>query len=368
MAHDDVMSEIGEVRLALDLPKLQAFAATHLPQLRGAELRAKQFSTGTSNPTYLVWSASDERERFVLRRKPGGKLLPGAHQIDREYQVMKALGAYSVPVPRMIAYCDDAGVIGAPFYLMECVAGRVLTDNGASLAPAERHELWDSINLGMVAMHSVDFRAAGLTDYGKVGNYAERQVRTWGKQYDAADRIVAPELKRPELTQSMHKLRDYLLVGMAVLQPEPTCVVHGDLGLHNMLIHPTAPRVAAFLDWEISTLGHPLIDLDYVSSVLPGGWRSDTSFPGDGAPTQGEFMDAYCKRRGWPAVPQAAADFAALVNMFRSCAIVHGVLARGLSGNAASGTTRNEIMQEMYIGVLRKAMKVLARVERSSKL
>ena len=223
---------------------------------------------------------------------------------------------------------------------MECVAGRVLTDMGASLTPEERGELWDSINRAVVAMHVVDFRAAGLSGFGKVGNYAERQVRTWARNYDAADKIVAPALQQPQLTQDMHRLRDYLFAGMSVLEPEPTCVVHGDLGLHNMLIHPTAPRIVAFLDWEISTLGHPLVDLDYLASQLPGGWRSDPSVPAEGAPTAREFMDAYCRSRGLPPVPQGTAEFAGLVNMFRGCAIMHGVLARGLSGTASSGTSR----------------------------
>lgn len=356
------MADMGEVRLPLDLGRLGQYLKEKVPVLDKSDLLAKQFGTGTSNPTYLLWSSSDERQRFVLRRKPGGKLVPGAHQIDREYRVMAALHPHGVPVPKTFSLCEDPAVIGAPFYLMECVAGRVLTDNGASLSPGERTALWSSIGSAVAKLHGVDFRAAGLADYGKTGNFAERQVKTWARNFESVDGIVQKEVGDPQISADMRELQQYLLAGMAVLAPEPTCVVHGDIGLHNMMIHPTKPEVVAFLDWEISTLGHPLVDLDYASSTLPGGWREESIPVGaaaEGLPSAREFVEGYCQRRGLAPVPREVMEFCSLVNMFRFAAIVHGVFARGLSGNASSGSGRNKEMRAVYIGTLRRAVALM---------
>ena len=244
-------------------------------------------------------------------------------------------------------YCADEAVVGAEFYLMECVPGRVISDGGASLAPAERASLWDSINSAISSLHSADHLAIGLGDYGKTtGSYATRQIRTWSRNFEAADGVVQSVEQRPQLTEDMRALGQQLLGGgdsdgigsggrrgLSLLDPEPTCVIHGDIGLHNMLIHPTEPRVSALIDWEISTLGHPLVDLDYAASALPGGWRNEHVSTGakvealDGLPTCWQFMTAYHRRRGLPMVTEAAADVAALVNMYRTSAIVHGVYA-----------------------------------------
>ena len=238
-------------------------------------------------------------------------------------------------------YCADEAVVGAEFYLMECVPGRVISDGGASLAPAERASLWDSINSAISSLHSADHRAIGLGDYGKTtGSYAARQIRTWSRNFEAADGVVQSVEQRPQLTADMRALGQLLgggdsdgigsggRRGLSLLDPEPTCVIHGDIGLHNMLIHPTEPRVSALIDWEISTLGHPLIDLDYAASALPGGWRNEHVSTGakvealDGLPTCWQFMTAYHRRRRLPMVTEAAADVAALVNMYRTSAIV----------------------------------------------
>jgi len=361
MPNEDVMASMSDVRLALDLTKLQQYLQAKVPELHCSDLRVKQFSTGTSNPTYLLWSEADDQKRFVLRRKPQGKLVHGAHQIDREYMVMDALHPHSVPVPKMYSFCNDGDVIGAPFYIMECVAGRVIPDHALSMMPGERSKLWDSINAAVVSLHSVDYKAAGLSGYGKVGNFAERQVKTWSKNFDQADGIVQKALQQPQLTKDMHEFRDYLLANMAILQPEPTCVVHGDIGLHNMLIHPSEPRVATLLDWEISTLGHPHVDLDYVASRLDGGWFNFAMGHArghlEGSPTYHEFMEMYYKRRGLPMVSDEVVEFGGLVSMFRLGAITHGVLARGLSGTASSGSSRNDEMKFTWTSLLHNALK-----------
>lgn len=366
------MSALSDVRLSLDLESLQRYLKAQVPELSCSDLVAKQFGTGTSNPTYLLWSASDETKRFVLRRKPTGELLPGAHQIDREFKVMKGVHPGGVPVPKMFNFCEDKSVVGAEFFLMECKAGRLCLDGGASFATgAERAQLWSSIASATASLHNVDYKTAGLADYGKTGNFVERQVKTWARNFEAADKVVQKALQRPQLTADMHRLRDYLLAGMAILQPEPTCVVHGDLNVHNMLIHPTEPRVATILDWEISTLGHPLIDADYVSAGLPGGWMPSGGAiialpPGvEGVPTQQQFLADYFKKRGLPMAPDAALRFAALVNCFRFCAIVHGVVGRVLSGNAASGTERNQTMTDAYVRTLQNAMALLSQAQGS---
>lgn len=371
MSHSDVQSEFSAVRLPLNLDSLKKFLAAEAPDIACTDLVAKEFGTGTSNPTYLLWSAANESKRFVLRRKPPGVLLRGAHQIDREYMVMKALHAHGVPVPKMFAYCKDTDVIGQEFFVMECIAGRVLQDAGSTTfsSASDRAQLWKSIAKAAALMHSVDYKAVGLESFGKAGDYAARQVKTWGRNFDAADPVVQKALQRPELTTSMHKLRDHLLAGMSVLEPEPTCVVHGDFNVHNMLMHPTEPRVAAILDWEISTVGHPLIDVDYACSGLKGGWMpsgATLAIPvpdAEGLPTRQEFIAEYFQQRGLPMPSNDMLEFASLVNCFRFAAIIHGVLARGLSGNAASGTSKNELMGSSYVKVVAEAMARLQKVK-----
>jgi aminoglycoside phosphotransferase (APT) family kinase protein len=265
----------------------------------------------------------------VLRRKPPGKLLPSAHAVDREYRVMAALAGTDVPVPRMLALCEDDAVIGTAFYVMEYVEGRVLWDPALpGMTPGERAAHYDELNRVLAALHRVDYAAVGLADFGRFGHYIERQVARWSKQYEAAttERIAAMDRLIAWLPQHLP-------------DADETSIVHGDFRLDNVIFHPTEPRVLAVLDWELSTLGHPLSDFAY--QVMA--WRlTPQQFRGLGGldlaalgiPSEQDYVAAYCRRTGRAAIPHW--EFYLIFNMFRIAAILHGVLARALQGNAAS--------------------------------
>ena len=254
------------------------------------DLVVEQYQGGQSNPTYRV--TAGER-RYVLRRKPPGKLLPSAHAIDREYRVMSALAATDVPVAKMHALCEDDAVIGTAFYVMEYVEGRILWDPTLpGMNPSQRAAHYDELNRVIAALHLVDYTAIGLGDFGRTGNYIERQVARWSKQYQAAgaDRIDA-----------MDRLIEWL--PSHIPDGDETSIVHGDYRLDNVIFHPTEPRILAVLDWELSTLGHPLSDFAY--QVMA--WRlSPQEFRGLkganleslGIPSEAEYVAAYCKRTG----------------------------------------------------------------------
>jgi aminoglycoside phosphotransferase (APT) family kinase protein len=267
--------------------------------------------------------------RYILRRKPPGNLLPSAHAVDREYRVMSALAATDVPVARMLALCEDASVIGTAFYLMEYVEGRVLWDPRLpGMEPTARAAHHDEMNRVLAVLHSVDYASVGLADYGRVGNYIERQVSRWSKQYESAN---------VERIPAMDRLIEWL--PSRIPPDDETTIVHGDFRLDNAIFHPTEPRVLAVLDWELSTLGHPLSDLAYNAMV----WRlSPEEFRGLkgedlvslGIPTEDEYVAAYCRRTARDGIPHW--EFYLIFSMFRVAAILHGVLVRALQGNAAS--------------------------------
>lgn len=293
----------------------------------GDDLEVLQFEGGQSNPTFLLKSAGRE---YVLRKQPPGDLLPSAHQVDREYRVMDALGATDVPVPRMIALCEDPAVLGTKFYVMEKVDGRVLTD---LQLPDESKEERRAIYLDLVSvlakLHAVDPAAVGLDSFGRPGNYYARQISRWSRQYEAS---------KTEDIEAMDRLLAWL--PDRIPESDESGVVHGDYRLGNVILHPTEPRIVAVLDWELSTLGHPLADLgylcmDYHSPGYEGqGLGSLPSLTEHGIPTEAEMLERYCAETGrdgienWP--------FYLAYNLFRSAAIIQGVYKRGLDGNASS--------------------------------
>lgn len=304
---------------------LAAYMRAHVPGFGGA-VEVAQYQGGQSNPTYRITAGN---QRYVLRRKPPGKLLASAHAVDREYRVMAALANTDVPVARMLALCEDESVIGTAFYLMEYVEGRVLWDPTLpGMTREQRAAIYDELNRVIAALHQVDYRAVGLADYGRVGGYVERQVARWSKQYQSAGIEGIP---------AMDRLIEWL---PAHAPPgDETSIVHGDYRMDNVIFHPTEPRVLAVLDWELSTLGHPLSDFAY--QVMA--WRlSPQQFRGIGGcdlaalgiPSEQAYVDAYCRRTGRHGIPDF--EFYLIFNMFRIAAILHGVLARARHGNAAS--------------------------------
>jgi len=311
-----------------DVAALERFMCGHVEGFRGP-LRVEQFKGGQSNPTYRL-TAGDGRS-FVMRRKPPGKLLPSAHAVDREYRVVTALATTGFPVARTHALCADETVIGAMFYVMDCVAGRVLWDPQLpGMAPAERAAIFDEMNRVIALLHRVDYAALGLADYGKPGNYFQRQIDRWSRQYKASE---------TQAIEAMDRLIEWL--PRNVPAGEATTIVHGDYRLDNMIFHPTEPRVLAVLDWELSTLGHPLADFSYHAMA----WRlSSTEFrglrgcdlPALGIPSEEAYVAKYLERTGFAPPSERDWAFCMAYNMFRAAAIFQGVMARALAGNAAS--------------------------------
>jgi aminoglycoside phosphotransferase (APT) family kinase protein len=292
----------------------------------GGDLIIEQYQGGQSNPTYRVTAGSHQ---YVLRRKPPGKLLPSAHAIDREFRVMSALADTGVPVPKMLTLCEDDAILGTAFYVMEYIEGRILWDPTLpGMTPAQRAAHYDELNRVIATLHQVDYAAVGLADYGRPGNYIQRQVARWSKQYEAAgaDRIDA-----------MDRLIEWLPAHIPT--GDETSVVHGDYRMDNVIFHPTEPRIMAVLDWELSTLGHPLSDFAYqvmAWRLAPAEFRGlkGADLAALGIPGEEAYVAAYCQRTGRTAIPNW--EFYLIFNMFRIGAILHGVLSRALQGNAAS--------------------------------
>jgi aminoglycoside phosphotransferase (APT) family kinase protein len=314
---------------AFDTARLAAWMQGHVEGFAGL-VDVRQFAGGQSNPTFLVQSAN---HRYVLRRKPPGKLLASAHAVEREYRVIVALADTDVPVARAYALCEDPSVIGTAFYVMDYVEGRLFWD--AALPEVARHQrraIYEEMTRVIAALHTVDYAAVGLGDYGKPGRYIERQVARWTQQYRASE---------TETIDAVERLIEWL--PKHIPADEETGIVHGDFRLDNAIFHPHEPRILAVLDWELSTLGHPLVDLAYLCMRYH---LSAVEFRGLAGldlavleiPSESECVADYCRRRGRsPVAPQEWTYYLAF-NMFRLAGILQGVLARAVQGNASSAT------------------------------
>ena len=296
--------------------------------------RLEQFKGGQSNPTYLL-TAADGR-RFVLRRKPPGKLLPSAHAVDREYRVISALHATGFPVARPHRLCEDDAVIGTAFYVMDYVEGRVLWDQGLpGMTKAERFDIWSELNRVIAQLHMFDYRALGLETFGKSGNYIERQIARWTKQYQASE------------TEPIPAMNDLIAWLPQNIPPETaTTVVHGDYRLDNVIYHPREPRILAVLDWELSTLGDPLADFAYHCMswhIPPGQFRgiAGLDLAALGIPTEAQYIAMYCERTGREGIDASHWDFYMAYNLFRIAAILQGIAKRVVDGTAASDHARD---------------------------
>jgi aminoglycoside phosphotransferase (APT) family kinase protein len=327
---DPAAVSVGDIRPnhRFDEARLAAWLAANVEGATGP-VEVRQFHGGASNPTFLV-TAGDER--LVLRKKPPGQLLASAHQVDREYRVMKALGETSFPAPRMRALCVDESVIGTTFYVMDFLAGRIFRDARLpGLAPAERAAIYDELNAVLARLHSVDYAAIGLGDYGRPGNYFVRQIDRWTKQYRGAEtqRIEAMETLIAELPKRMPA-------------DDTTTIAHGDYRLENVMFHPTEPRIIAVLDWELSTLGHPLADLAYNAMLWDSQSESWGTLKGidlaaSGIPTRQAYVEAYCRRCGRGEIEDF--NFYLAFSAFRLASIGQGVFKRNLDGIGAHDAT-----------------------------
>jgi aminoglycoside phosphotransferase (APT) family kinase protein len=313
-------------RHAIDEAKLAAWLEAHVEGYAGP-LEVRQFKGGQSNPTYQLVTPG---KRYVLRRKPPGKLLPSAHAVDREYKVISGLNKADFPVAQAYALCMDEEIIGTIFYVMENVEGRILWDGTLpDYQPAERRAIYEAQIDTLAALHNVDYAAVGLADYGKPGNYFARQIDRWTKQYKASETTTIAE---------MDQLIDWLPKSCPV--DDKTSIVHGDYRLDNMILHPTEPRVIAVLDWELSTLGNPLADFSYflMNWVMPSDQRGGLSGIADlasyGVPTIPEAVERYCKATGRDGLPELDWYFA--YNLFRLAGICQGIVGRVRDGTAAS--------------------------------
>ncbi|CAH1232537.1 ACAD10 [Branchiostoma lanceolatum] len=331
--------------LEIDVDALVTYMNQTLGITSSDGVNIRQFSHGQSNPTYYIGYGD---KKMVLRKKPPGKLLPSAHAVEREYRVMKAVKEAGVPIPELVALCEDDSVIGTPFYLMEYVAGRLLKDPSLPGMDAEqRKEIYSAMNEVLYQIHSVDVRKAGLEDYGKHGNYVQRQISRWGKQYEASKTHDIPAMDR-------------LLTWLPVHAPstDKTTVVHGDFRLDNLIFHPTKPKVLAVLDWELSTLGDPISDLAYncLQHHLPSQFPilkglGGMELGGLGIPSDRQYMEEYCQRMGDP--PVANWDFYQAFSFFRVAAILQGVYKRATQGQASS-------KQAISVGIMAKEAAELA--------
>ncbi len=323
---------------AFDTAALHAYLSAHLDGFAGP-LAVEQFKGGQSNPTYKLITPS---QTYVLRAKPGpaAKLLASAHAIDREFTVMRALHGTDVPVPRMHLLCEDEAVIGRAFYVMEFIRGRVLWEQSLpAIERDQRARYYDEMNRVISALHKIDTSGA-IAGFGKHGNYFERQIARWSKQYVAS--MTAP-------IDAMARLMDWLPTHMpaSARDERERAIVHGDFRLDNMVFHPTEARVIAVLDWELSTIGHPLADFSYHCMswhIAPGQFRGlgGLDLAALGIPDERAYVRRYCERTGRPDADAVMADwnFYMAYNLFRMAGILQGIAKRVEMGTASSAQAR----------------------------
>jgi len=333
--------EVAEA-LAFDEERLSGWLEKAVPEFRGP-LTARQFKGGQSNPTYLIEAASG---RYVLRRKPPGKLLPSAHAVDREYKVLSALHSVGFPVARPLILCDDDSVVGTMFYLMDFVQGRVYwVPDLPDCDKTERAAIYDTMNATIAHLHTIDYEAVGLGDFGKPAGYVSRQIKRWSQQYRASETREIAEMEK-------------LIAWLPGATPPDTgaSIVHGDFRLDNMILAPDEPKVLAVLDWELATLGDPVGDFTYhlmqwhmPTSRFGSGTGSlvDVELPSLGIPTLDEYVAKYCERTGRDSIPNL--DFYFAYNFFRLAAILQGIVGRVRDGTASN---ENAADMERQVGPL----------------
>lgn len=340
MSSEEATAHINPVH-RLNQRSLSEYLRKKLDGFSG-ELSVRKFKHGQSNPTFVLSAAGNT---YVLRKKPPGKLLPSAHAVEREYRILEALSKTDVPVPKPFLLCEEASIIGTPFYVMEFVEGRIFRDPIArEISDArERTTLFDAMNETLARIHRVDWQGLGLSDYGKSGNYMARQASRWTQQYEAS--------KTDEI-ESMNWLIQWLKANIP--DDDSTTIVHGDYRLENLIIHATQPRVVAVLDWELSTLGHPLADLAYncMEYYLPasgGGRPGHSGLNRDllGIPQEKDYVAAYCRRTGRKGNPDW--EFFLAFGMFRLAAILQGVYKRGLDGIASAENAKTYRTQVQFL-------------------
>lgn len=310
----------------VETARLERWAAEHIEGFAGP-LTIEQFKGGQSNPTYKLLTPG---RAYVMRRKPSGLILKGAHAVEREAKVIAALGRVGFPVARMYGLCMDEGVIGTSFYVMEMVEGRIFWDGTfPGLSRLERPTYFEVMNATLARLHQIDYGSIGLTDFGKPGNYLSRQIGLWTKQY-----LGDEEAGRDP---NMDRLIEWLPANLP--SGDETTLIHGDFRCDNMIFHPTEPRVLAVLDWELSTLGNPLADFAYHAMMYRMPYGVLAGFAGAdlaslNIPSESDYVTAYCRRTGRDGIPNYG--FYLAFNLFRLAAILHGIKGRVVRGTAVS--------------------------------
>ncbi|KAF3906769.1 hypothetical protein AA313_de0205654 [Arthrobotrys entomopaga] len=343
------MSAVGPVRQPIDVPSLERYLTTHVPRCFKAPISLKQFGYGQSNPTYLVLNG--DGAKYVMRKKPPGSLLSKtAHAVEREYRVLHALQNTPVPTPKVHVLCEDSSVIGTPFYIMEFVKGRIFENYAIpDVSPTDRKLIWKSAIQTLALLHSIPPASVNLQSYGAPSDFYARQISTWTKIHASQSAAVDVETKTPigDLPH-FHEMLSYF---SANLPQDRTTIVHGDFKIDNLIYHPTEPRVIGIVDWELSTLGHPLSDLanlltpfSYIDPTVPIPPEfSNHQFNKDlkslpGVPTPGELLGWYADIAGWNPSPDM--NFAFAFTLMRGSAIFHGIAARYAMRVASSAKAR----------------------------